>query len=249
MMKIENKRQAIRHLLDSRHPADGIASYFAFNYADNKTHLVLYPEPPVRAKGYVALSRTGMDLFRPFVTLRLPEDDFEGATKLIYGAIPEGTAVILNILPSHYPLVQALFDIQAEERLKLYLLSEEKPEPIINVLVTQDTHPNGYPRFLIRANDDPSRPVGASAGLNWMGDHFGEISVNTNPSYRRRGWGKSVVSSMVQYVLRNGREPLYAVAETNTASIQLAESVGFVYSGIQQMLIQATLRPNPLQNS
>ncbi|MEM7335471.1 MAG: GNAT family N-acetyltransferase [Chloroflexota bacterium] len=245
-MSLFEKRQAIRHLLDEQMIVDGLATFFAFHYDESKTTIVTMPEATVSADGYVAFSRTGMDLFRPFVTMRLPMHNHELAAQLVYSAIPEGTAVIMNIPTHHFPLIQAFFDIQTEERLKLYVLSEERPEPIINVLVTEDKHPNGYPRFLIRANDDPSRPVGAAAGLNWLGPKFAEIAVNTNPSYRRRGWGKSVVSSMVQYVLRNGREPIYAVSDQNSASIQLAESVGFVDSGVQQYLLQATLRPNPL---
>lgn len=245
VMEQFDKRRAVQHLLDEKKIADGISSYFVFDYPENKTHLVTIPENSLRADGYMAISRTGMDLFRPFVTMRLPEHNYDLSAQLIYAALPEETAVILNIPPAYEPLIRAFFDIQTVETLKLYVLSEEKPEPIINVLVTQDKHPNGYPRFLIRANDDPSRPVGASSGLNWMSKTFGEISVMTNPMHRRRGWGKSVVSAMVQYVLQNGREPLYAVAEQNQGSIRLAESVGFVYSGTQQLLIQATLRPKP----
>ena len=244
-MSIEEKRRSIRHLLDEHHPADGIATYFAFYYAEEKTNLVTVPDDGVRANGYVSLSRTGMDLFRPFVTMRLPLHDLEMATTLIYKAIPVGTAVILNIPPDHYPIIEALFDIHSEETLKLYMLPQGQFQPIINVLITQDIGANGYPRFLIRANDEKTRPVGAVAGLNWMSDQFAEISVNTAPGYRRRGWGKSVVSAMVNYVLENGRTPLYAVSEENEASIQLAEAAGFVYSGVQQFIIQAVLSPKP----
>lgn len=244
-MDLREQRRAIRHLLDERNPADGIASYFALHYDEKRTHLVTLPEKTVRADGYIALSRTGIDLFRPFLTMRLPEHDTDLAAKLIYSALPEETAVILNAPARYEPVLHALFDIQVEEKLKLYVPSTEPAEPIINVLVTQDTGANGHPRFLIRATDDPNRPVGASAGLNWMSPHFAEIAVNTNPGYRRRGWGRSVVSAMMRYVVENGRMPLYAVAEQNSASIQLAESVGLVDSGIRQLLIQGTLRPNP----
>lgn len=244
-MELFDQRQAIRHLLDEQNPADGISSYFAFYYPKEKTHLVTIPEKGVRADGYVALSRTGMDLFRPFLTMRLPMHDHQLAAELIYKALPAETAVILNVPHDYVPLLQAFFTVQTLETLKLYVLADEEREPIINVLVTQDQHPNGYPRFMIRAHNDPGRPIGASAGLNWMSQTFAEISVNTNPSYRRRGWGKSVVSKMVEYVLENGRHPLYAVSEENHGSIRLAESTGFVDSGIRQALIQATLRPKP----
>lgn len=242
-MSIDERRRAIRHLLDEQLPADGMAAYFAFYYAEEKTRLVTFPKDGVRADGYMALSRTGIDLFRPLVTTRLPLQDLALAKRLIYDAIPEGMSVILNIPSNHFPIIQALFDIHTEERLKLYLLPQGEFQPIINVLVTQDVGVNGYPRFLIRANNDPARPIGAAAGLNWMTQTFAEISVNTMPGYRRRGWGKSVVSSMVNYILENGREPLYVASEQNEASIQLAEATGFVYSGIDQFILQAVLRP------
>lgn len=248
-MELYNKRRSVRHLLDERNPADGIADYFAFHHPEDRTSLVIIPENSVRADGYIALSRTGMDLFRPFLTMRLPEHDTNLAAQLIYQALPEGTAVILNAPLRYGPILHALFKVETEERLMLYVLSDAPHEPIINVLVTQDLGANGLTRFLIRAREDVGRPVGASAGLNWMSPTFAEISVNTNPGYRRRGWGRSVVSAMVQHVLAKGRRPLYAVSDTNDASIQLAESVGFVDSGIRKLLIQGTLKPNPFDDT
>ena len=78
-------------------------------------------------------------------------------------------------------------------------------------------------------------------GVTSLSADYGEIAVMTKPEYRRQGWGQSVVSSMVQYLLENGPTPLYAVAETNEASIQLASSVGFVDSGSREYMLQAVM--------
>ncbi len=242
-MTLTQQRRAIFHLLDEANPADGMAAYFAFYHPDNRTILRPYPFTAAQAKGYVALSRTGMDLFRPFVTLRLPIYDMQTSTDVIYEAIDVGTAVILNAPTSYAPLLHALFDIQTEEHLSLYQLRPSSFEPIINVLVTQDKAPNGLPRFLIRDRDNDI--VGASATLNWQSPSFAEIGVTTQPGYRRRGWGRSVVSAMANYLLENGRIPLYVVAQNNEASIQLAESVGFSDSGIRETMIHATLKLRP----
>ena len=67
----------IRPLLDEIKPADALASYYAFYHPDQKTSLILYPPAATVAQGYIALSRTGMDLFRPLLTMRLPLDDHE----------------------------------------------------------------------------------------------------------------------------------------------------------------------------
>ncbi|MCA9917657.1 MAG: GNAT family N-acetyltransferase [Anaerolineales bacterium] len=242
-MALTQQRRAIYHLLDETNPGDGMAAYFAFYHPDNRTILRPFPYAAVRAQGYVVLSRTGMDLFRPFVTLRLPIHDMQTSTDVIYEAIDVGTAVILNAPSRYAPLLHALFDVQSEEQLSLYQLKANQFEPIINVLVTQDKAPNGLPRFSIR--DRENDVVGASATLNWQSPSYAEIGVNTQPGYRRRGWGRSVVAAMANYLLENGRIPLYVVSQTNEASIQLAERVGFSDTGIRELMLQAVLKPRP----
>lgn len=236
---MSSPRQAIRHLLNERSPIDGIADYFAFHHPEERTQIVTYPGEGQLAMGYVALSRTGIDLFRPFISLRLPPNDMNGGVELIYKAIVPETAVILNVLPTDAPLLQALFDIQAEENINILVLDESQFEPIINVLVTETASNNQYPRFTIRSHDD----IAASAGINWQTDYFAEISVNTNPRHRRQGFGRSVVAAAVNYVLTNGRIPLYAVADNNDASLQLAQSIGFLDKGFRHILLQGTLKP------
>ncbi len=231
--------QAIRHLLNEHSPLDGIADYFAFHHPEERTQIVVHPGNGQLAMGYVALSRTGIDLFRPFITLRLPPNDMDGGVELIYKAIVPETAVILNILPSDAPLLHALFHVQAEENINVLILDKGQFEPIINVLVTETASNNQYPRFIIRSQGE----IAASAGINWQTDHFAEISVNTNSRHRRQGFGRSVVAAVVNYVLENGRLPLYAVTEHNHASFQLAQSVGFADKGFRHVLLQGTLKP------
>lgn len=85
----------------------------------------------------------------------------------------------------------------------------------------------------------------AASGINWQTPHFAEISVNTAAGQQRQGWGKSVAAAMVHYLLENGRTPLYAVAQQNTASQQLARSIGFTGSGVSKVMLQAVLKPRP----
>jgi RimJ/RimL family protein N-acetyltransferase len=242
------QRQAIRRLLRSDEPADAMAAYYAFHHPDAKTTLVITPETGPKATGYVALSRTGIDLFRPLATMRLPIDSNPGlpgqeaAADLLRRAFDPGLPVILSIPFRYQPIIEALFTIQAEEQLRLYVLEPRQFEPIINVLVTRADGPNGLPRFSIRSAQNGEEEVVASASLNWQSPSYGEIGVNTRPQYRRQGWGRSVVAAMVQFLLDSGRIPLYVVSEENQASIQLAESVGFVDTGVREVLVQASLR-------
>lgn len=243
-MTLIEKRRAIRHLLDENDPADALAVHFAFYYAGDKTVLKAYPPEAERAIGYVCLSRTGMDLFRPLVTMRLPLPDMEASADLIYSALAPDTAVILNFRGNYSPLINALFAVQTEERLQLFALSATRFEPLINVFITQDTGANGLPRFIIRDRQHENVLV-AAAGLNWQTPRFAEISVNTHPQYRRRGYGRSVVAAMANYLLAHGRVPLYVAAENNLASIQLAQQVGFTDTLHRQLLVQGSLNPRP----
>lgn len=244
-MTLADKRRAIQHLLNVHDPADAVAVYYAFYHPDEKTELVTYPAEAERASGYVALSRTGIDLFRPFVTLRLPITDLTASANTIYQSLQPEAAVILSGPTSYLPLLQALFTIQAEEHLQVYALDQSRFEPIINVLVTETKAPNNLPRFVIRRSGTDSGEIVAAAGLNWQSPYFAEISVNTSTTYRRQGLGRSVVAAVVEKVLSNGRTPLYVVDPDNEASIQLARSVGFVDTGTREVMIQGTLQPRP----
>lgn len=251
-MSLADKRQAVRHLLDQNEPADASAIYYAFYHDDQKTQLITYPADARRAAGYVCVSRTGIDLFRPLVTMRLPEGnepsglDLDAASQLIRGALVPGAEVIVSAPLSYRPLLSAFIDIQREQTLLVYVLDRGRFEPIINVLVTRSDTYNGLPRFVIRQSLEghwsDQGDVLASSGLNWQTPRFAEIFVHTKSPHRRQGLGRSVVAAAVQHVLDAGRIPIYAVASNNRPSIQLAESVGFVDLGIRQVLLEGMIR-------
>ena len=254
-MSLTEKRRQIRKLLYERSPVDAQAAYYAFHHPDEKTQLFTLANSDGQAEGYLCLSRTGMDLFRQLLTMRLPysPSDYglkpEFAASLLHSAVPVNAGVIISAPEIYYPIISALFEIQSEQRLRIMVLDQEKYEPIVNVLVTQTETYNGLPRFLVRSagvsGEAGSAETVASAGLNWRSPHFAEIYVHTKPAFRRRGFGRSVVAALVQNTLDSGRIPLYAVGAENDASIQLAESVGFVDTGAIDFLIEGNLRPRP----
>jgi RimJ/RimL family protein N-acetyltransferase len=254
-MNLAERRRAIRHLLNERQAGDAMAAYYAFHHPDSKTRLVTSPAAASRASGYVCLSRTGIDLFRPLVTLRLPqaeqapEIDLAAAADLIYQAIPPGTDLFLSSPAAYRPLVTALLAIDQEEALMIFSLSPARFQPIINVLVTRTAAANDFPRFIIRQTTPDGEPgqgeILASASTNWQSPYFAEISVRTQQAYRQQGLGRSVVAALAQEILHSGRTPIYMVADHNQASIRLAESVGFVDTGRREIMVQATLKPRP----
>lgn len=240
-MFLDDSRNAIRHLLDPNDPADARAFYYAFDHSDLKTTIITHYPEAHRAIGYVCLSITGMDLFRPLITMRLPHQQLQVSTELIYNAIPEGSSVIMSV-PSHYmPLIRALFEIHSEEEYSFLTIQQKNLRPIMNVLVSTDIGPNNLPRAIIRRQDE----VVASASLNWQSRYFAELNVQTQPQHRRQGWGRSVITATTLYVFENSRIPLYAVATENRASRELAQSIGFINTGHREILVEATLKPSP----
>lgn len=242
-MTLAEQRHALDHLINTRKPGDALAAYYAFHHADNRTQLVTFPAGQSPATGYIAISRTGMDLFRPLVTMRFPAGDYKTAIDLIHTAFMPGANMFIHTSPDYMPIIRALFEVQNEQLLRLYELAPGRFQSVINVLVTQSENPAGLPRYQIRdqANDETA----AWASLNWQSPTYADILVETAPRYRQRGYGQSVLASLAQRILNTKRIPLYAVTEQNRSSIRLAQRTGFTDTGVRQILLEATLRAKP----
>ncbi len=251
-MTLARERRAIRQLLIEYSPNDAQAFYYAFHHPDEKTTLVLIQDDKGIVSGYVCISRTGIDLFRPLITLRLPVTsggvalDLSAGAELIRRAIPPGMGAIISAPAIYLPLLGGLFDINSVQNMNLYVLDKSRFQPIINVLVSKTDSYNGLPRYVIRQSGDGQESfrgeIVASAGLNWRSDRFAEMYVHTKSPYRRKGLGRSVVAALVQSVLEQGQIPLYVVGDDNAPSKQLAESIGFVKSHVSEILIEGSLR-------
>ena len=243
MISLVDKRRAIRHLLDGRSPVDGMAVYYAFHHEDDRTSIVIEPdsERPDRAAGYAAVSRTGIDLFRPLITTRLPINDLETSANLLKKALPTGAEAFIVAPQAYGPLIQAVYDVKVEQKLALYTFPTGMPDPIINIFVTRDDQ-QGYPRFVINREMKGRRVTASSAGVNWLTPEFGEITVRTRSEFRRRGFGKSVVSTLARHLIETGRRPIYAVNETNFPSIRLAQQIGFRDSGYRQLMYEVVAK-------
>ncbi len=233
------KRQAIRHLLDPQAPADALASYYAFHHPDQRTTLLVHRDSSERPDGFLALSQTGMDLFRPLLTLRAEKP--EVAAELLTSALPPEAAVIIAVPANLRPVIEAFFAVSGETLASIYQLKPGDLRPVINVLVTRAPTPGGDPRFVIRGQsfDRGARPVGptlSTAGVNWRSPAFADIYVNTDPKVRGRGFGRSVVSALSNWLLEHRVTPLYTMADGNEASWRLAAGLGYRDSGARVFL-------------
>ena len=252
-MNLAERRKSIRPLLNERLVADATAVYYAYYHPADRTQIITTSDTNGGAIGYICIARTGIDLFRPLVTLRLPtlprktDVDLESSMALLDEAIPVGSSIILSAPVNYHPLLAASFEIQAEQTLKLFRLDRDRFKPLINVLVTQSEAHNNLPRYTIRQTGKTDTVEGgeilASSGINWQSAQFAEIYVHTKSSHRKQGYGQSVVSRLVQDVLENGRTPIYAVSVSNEPSVNLAQSIGFVDTGVEEILVEATRKP------
>ncbi|MGB1250332.1 MAG: GNAT family N-acetyltransferase [Candidatus Promineifilaceae bacterium] len=238
---LTDRRRAIRHLLDPQKSADARASYYALHHPENRTTLIPYPPEGARATGYICLSRTGLDLFRPLMTMRLPQGDMLGSLELIHTALPVGASVLMSANKRDLPIVRATFQIEREQMTHVLALDRGRFEPIVNVLTTIAKGANGLPRVVVRKNGETL----ASASVNWRSAAYAEINVTTSSQQRRRGLGRSVVAGLCEQLLQKGIRPIYVVSAENHASIKLAESVGFIDTGARLAFLEATLLRRP----
>ena len=238
-MSLKVQRSALRSLLDERSPADAMAAYYAYHHPGDRTNLITHPRKPgpEGAVGYIAISRTGIDLFRPLMTMRLPIKDFDTSMRLLRQALPPGAEGFIASPISYEPLLRSFCEFVSYQHLVLYTIKRRDFTPTLNVLVTREDQ-NGYPRYVIKKEINRRRTAVAAAGLNWESPHFSEIAVRTWSEYRRQGFGISVVSTLTQHILSSGRTPLYAVNINNQASIALAEQLGYRDTGYRQLMLE-----------
>ncbi|MFZ1397514.1 MAG: GNAT family N-acetyltransferase [Candidatus Promineifilaceae bacterium] len=68
-------------------------------------------------------------------------------------------------------------------------------------------------------------------------ERFGDIGVFTLPAWRGRGLAAAAAAWVADWLLGNGRIPVWSCGEQNEASLRVAEKVGFVENGRRVYLI------------
>jgi RimJ/RimL family protein N-acetyltransferase len=239
---LNEQRRAIRPFLSPTDPADALTSYYALWHDPRRAGLTLHRDTQGSVDGFIAVCQTGVDLFRPLVTLRAPDEQTAGA---LFGAALAPNRPYQVIVPiTLASAVRSHFQISRSAMLRIYRLDPSSLQPIINVLVQRVTSADGAPRFQIESQGQ----VVAMSGTNWRSPTFAEIFVYVHPKGRGRGWGKSVVSACTAALLEEGLRPLYMVEEANDASIQIAEGLGYVDTGSKQFTAEGSLYREPPQH-
>jgi len=226
-------RQRVRPLLSLSAPQDGLAAYYALYHDPARTQLFV-EERAGRTEGFLTVCRTGHDLFRLLAVLRARHGT-AAAALLRRGLVPHWPYYLITT-PDLRPVAEEALEVEQTVVGCIYQLDLKRYRPTVNVLVVPAEAAGGFPRFVIHAGGK----VAAEAGVNWRSPHFAEVYVWTRPGARGRGWGKAVLESCVSWAIRSGVRPLHVVAKYNTASIHLAESVGFVDTGVCEVTVEGT---------
>lgn len=222
------RRASLRPVLNENSVADALASYYAFYHPPDRAEVVTHPPASNPPEGFLVRARTGLDLFRPLVTYRAPSEAV--AVALFQAGLPPGRPVYLTVPESLALWANKHLTVTEAALHRVYRFNATHSEPVINVLALMSAGPDGAPRCEIRSGGK----VSAMAGVNWQTSQFAEVYVYTDPVVRGRGWGRSVVSAVAHQLVKTGRTPLYVVAESNDASIRVAEAVGFEDTGLRE---------------
>jgi hypothetical protein len=230
---LDTLRKDTRHLLNEFDAADALAVYYTLYHEPKRTTLYVNRNGGVEPDGFLTKCITGIDLFRPLVTLRLRGS--EALPALLSAALTPGHPCMLVIPTSYLDRVKPYLALTAVSQTHIMRLETERYRPEMNALITHISDPAGNPRVEMRQR---SRVI-AAAGVNWRSPLFAEIFVTVEEAHRMRGLGRAVVNALVGDLLKLKLMPLYSVNPDNDPSLALAEAVGFVDTGGREVMAQA----------
>lgn len=237
-MSIHDQRKRVRELLDDASPTDASTAYYALFHDPARSALFTEVDEAGHPVGFVGRFQTGIDLFRPLVTLHCENADC--AARLLHLALQPDRPYILFAKLNQFPLVGGSLRIDSYRLLNIYRLDLRHFQPVMNVLVRQTTSHDGTPRAVIESGDQQ-----AVAGVNWQSPAFAEVFVHTDAPARRLGWGVSVASAVSRAVVDGGRIPIYLVDGENEASRSLAAQLGYVDTGARQVYADVVYLGHP----
>lgn len=236
LQELNEKRRTIRSLLSPTDPSDALTSYYALWHDPRRTQLTLHTGVRQQVDGFITTSQTGIDLFRPLVTLRAQTTAAAG--ELLRTALTPNRPYHVIVPVTLASAVRDCLELTRSSLNCIYVLDPARFQPIINVLVQHVSGGGGVPRFQIESRGQ----VVAMSGTNWRSPSFAEVFVHVHPEGRERGWGKSVVSACTAALLEERLRPLYMVQEDNLASIHIAEGLGYGDTGLREFSAEGQLK-------
>lgn len=233
-------RQQLSGLLPLHDPGLAPTAYYALFHPLEKSTLVAAYDEQGELLGFAGRMQTGIDLFRPLVTLYCQGPTM--AAELLAQVLAPGRPYLLFATQEQLTWTGGSLRVESQRTLNIYALNPREFSPEANVMVQPRRSPDGLPRCVVERNGE----IVAAAGLNWRSPHFAEIYVHTEVAARQRGWGRSVVACLSEILLRDAVRPLYLVEAAHEASLRLVEGLGFYDTGAQQVYADVVYTGSPL---
>lgn len=227
-----DERQRLAGLLDEQSASDAAAEYYALHHPVDKTRLFAVGPTQGQPKGFLAVARTGLDLFRPLLLPFVGQADALRA--LLSQIVPEIGTGILRIPTQQLGWLDNIVSMDECTKFEILRLAPDQFEPTLNVLVVESPTPDGNPRYEVRTADGEF----AAAGLNWIGPRFAEVYLQSTDGARRRRLTRSVLSAMLGRMLGQRRHPLYMVREGDPVARTEAFQLGFRPTGLTVALAE-----------
>jgi hypothetical protein len=226
-----SQRGELRRLLDVRSPHDAMAAYYSLQHPEDRTTLFGYYSPSGTLTGFLAEARTGFDLFRPLLIPFVAQE--EALRALLSAALPPLRPAVLAIPFEQRGWIGDDFIHLPNSVTEIYRLDPAHFQRVLNVLVTEHASPDGWPRYEIRSQDDQ---VVASAGFNWIGEHFGEIYLEAQAQVRKKRFTRSLLAAICGRLMVDNKIALYRIASEEAALREEAIQVGFRPTGLRVLV-------------
>jgi L-amino acid N-acyltransferase YncA len=234
--ELNERRREIRPLLSPVEPLEAVISYYALWHDPRRTELFIHRDSRHCVDGFLTVSQTGVDLFRPLVTLFA--QDSRAVGELLHNALTPERPYRLVVPLDLASEVREHLEFSRSSTNRIYRLDPSRFQAVVNVLVQRAVSADGSARYQIESQGQ----LVAMSGTNWRSPAFAEVFVYVHPKGRGRGWGKSVVSACTAGLLEERLRPLYMVREGNQASITLAEGLGYVDTGARELAGECQLK-------
>ena len=228
-------RDALKSLLNASDPKHAMAAFYSIEQDPSRAKVAVAYDGGEYPIGLSVSSQTGMDLFRRVVTV--VAHDRSILRRLLRAVIIPGRADILYLPKDQQSWLGADIELSNVLSTEILQLSERHFQPVVNVLVVEQTTPDGSPRYEIKSQQNSH----AAAGVNWAGAKTAEIYLEASAAARERGLSRSVLAALSGRLLGENISPIIRVEEGDPSTKMDAQRVGFRPTGVRELVANATL--------
>lgn len=242
-LSVAEARKHLHTLLDTSDPAAAPTVYYALFHAAGRSAIQIAKDERGQVSAFAGRFQTGLDLFRPLVTLSSP--DPETAATLLADLLVVGRPYIFFAPLNQLPMIGGSLSIENQTIYRIYTVDPRRFQPEVNVLLRESIDANGLPRCEIKQNGQTV----SVAGVNWKSPAFAEIYVQTEAIARQKGYGRTVVAGLTALLLKDAIRPIYLAANQDEVSRALVEGLGYVDTGSRQVYADTVYLGHPLDQS